>query len=67
MCSVVSSCVGTGEEECKGKERLNILILKYRIMFLYYNQITDLDKKALLKKKDFVNTLSSPQIKEGQI
>lgn len=36
-------------------------------MFLYYNQITDLDKKALFKKKDFVNTLSSPQIKEGQI
>lgn len=60
MCSVVSSCVGTGEEEHKGKERLNIRILKYRIMFLYYNQITDLDKKALLKKKGFCKYFKLP-------
>lgn len=51
MCSLVLSCVGTGEEEDKSKERLNIHILKHRIMFLYYNQITDLDKKGFIKRR----------------
>lgn len=53
MHSVVSSCVRTGKEEDKSKERLNIRILKHSIMFLYYNLITDLDKKALLKEEFF--------------
>lgn len=29
-------------------------------MFLYYNQITDLDKKALLKKKGFCKYFKLP-------
>lgn len=45
-----SSCISIEEEEYKSKERLDIHMLKYKIIFLYYNQITDLDKKALPKQ-----------------